>query len=351
MITLRRAFRQWVLLRKKLNYRGYSSRPIWRSLPELPNGDNETFRQKAFAPSLPALLPRGQFLGLPAISRWFVQGKPGITKTTLNHAYLDGFGTAIVPIELTYLPGETSASGLEDSFQRAEVPLDIFLRWTKLATSDTHERLYIAQASFDKLPKALISDLPAPDLVVSTGVGDIYDSNLWLGLAPTYTPLHRDPNPNLFVQLAGHKIVRMLSPEAGDKAFNRVQSKMSERGSAAFRGEEMMKGEEKKLLDTEIWDDFSQVKVNGSNGYQAHVWGGDGLFIPKGWWHSIKGVDDGINVADFNRGNLEVRIPFVWLVKERHTVIISHLIKRDQETYNFTAHSWVMSVSKSQFKP
>jgi hypothetical protein len=38
-----------------------------------------------------------------------------------------------------------------------------------------------------------------------------------IGHPPTYTPLHRDPNPNIFVQLAGEKVVRLLAPT--DRCF------------------------------------------------------------------------------------------------------------------------------------
>lgn len=261
----------------------------------MPDGSLEAFRGEAFAPSFPALLPRGQFSEIPAIRKWFMRSEQGAP--SLNHAYLDNFGTAIVPLELTRLPGVTPADDVKDSFQRAEVPFHIFLEWTKLATIETPERLYLAQASFAKLPKALTEDLPVPDIVTKAGTGDIYDTNLWMGIAPTYTPLHRDPNPNLFVQLAGHKIVRILPPAAGDRIFGRIQSALGMSGSAAFRGDEMMKGEEKRLLEAEIWDDSSPASDDLEEGYEARVWGADGLFIPKGWWHSIRGVDSGISVS------------------------------------------------------
>ena len=55
-----------------------------------------------------------------------------------------------------------------------------------------------------------------------------------------------------------------------------------------------MVGEEKKLLEHQIWT--RNLADDGSVffGLQAVMNRGDGLFIPKGWWHSIKGVGDGI---------------------------------------------------------
>ena len=264
----------------------------WKSLRELPDGHLETFRHEAFTVSRPALLPRGHFESLPAIQKWFV--KSG-NETSLNHDYLSNFGAATVPLELTHLAGTTVVEEITDSFQRAEVPLQMFLDWTKLATAKTPERLYLAQASLSTLPQSMTENLPAPDYVTKAGTGDIYDTNLWMGIAPTYTPLHKDPNPNLFVQLAGHKIVRMLPPTIGDDVFRRVRKALGrpsdEPMSAAIRGDEMMKGREKRLLEDEIWN--SPDGLSGQ-GYEVHVWGGDGVFIPTGWWHSVKGVDEGI---------------------------------------------------------
>jgi hypothetical protein len=127
------------------------------------------------------------------------------------------------------------------------------------------------------------------------GRGDIYDTNLWIGLAPTYTPLHRDPNPNLFVQLAGTKIVRLFEPVVGADIFKRVQKEAGANASAVFRGDEMMKGQERELLENEVWGDKPcENTANRAVGYEVQLGRGDGLFIPNGWWHSIKGVGEGI---------------------------------------------------------
>lgn len=266
----------------------------WTPLQELRNGELDVFRHEAYDPSKPAILPRGHFLGLPAIKTWFARHPDDAVGTCFNYDYLSKSETVIVPLEFTRLDRGSRSAEASVSFQRAEAPLGIFLEWTKHATLETPERLYLAQASFASLSQAMTEDLPIPEIVAKAGTGDVYDTNIWMGIAPTYTPLHRDPNPNLFVQLAGHKIVRMLPPDAGDKVFASVQQKLGRSASASFRGEEMMTGEEKSMLEAEVWDDSPEVNSETDKGYEAHVWDGDGLFIPKGWWHSIKGVDGGI---------------------------------------------------------
>ena len=106
--------------------------------------------------------------------------------------------------------------------------------------------------------------------------------------------LHKDPNPNMFVQLAGQKVVRMLPPDAGRELFALAQTALGRDASAAFRGDEMMKGEEKLLLQSLIWGDHTPNEGKAFLGSQAILNSGDGLFIPRGWWHSIVGVGRGV---------------------------------------------------------
>ena len=280
--------------------RTYSSTAKWRPLRLLEDGSLQPFREMAFVPSTPALLPKVYLNTLPSIQKWFrtTRHEDEIGRASLNYSYLSSFGDAIVPLEFTRLSTISSAGSQDEdsSFVRADVPFSIFLEWVKTVTSETSERLYLAQASFASLPEALKMDLPTPEIVVKSGTGDIYDANIWIGMPPTYTPLHRDPNPNLFVQLAGHKVVRILPPELGDRVFAKVQKALGRSGSAAFRGEDMMKGKEKRLLEDQVWKDTSAGFGDeaGEVGYEAHVKRGDGLFIPKGWWHSVKGIGEGI---------------------------------------------------------
>ena len=114
-------------------------------------------------------------------------------------------------------------------------------------------------------------------------------------MAPTYTPLHRDPNPNLFVQLAGRKVVRLLSPSTGQAVFGHIKKIVGGREDekGAFRGEEMMGGKERGVLEEVIWE---KGKIEEC-GLEAEVESGDGLFIPKGWWHSIKGIGGGVTAS------------------------------------------------------
>jgi hypothetical protein len=158
---------------------------------------------------------------------------------------------------------------------------------------ETKASIYLAQASLSDLPSSLREDLPTPELVSNAGKGDIYNTSIWLGRAPTYTPLHRDPNPNLFVQLAGRKQVRLFKPDLGNAIFHHVQNSIGGAANATMRGAEMMEGAERAALEQAVWNAPSGAFWT-SEGLQCEVGLGDGLFIPKGWWHSIKGVGQGM---------------------------------------------------------
>ncbi|KAK5120475.1 hypothetical protein LTR85_006130 [Meristemomyces frigidus] len=270
----------------------------------------------AFDPETPVLLPRGTFESLPAVQNWFAKTSDG-QQVTLNRSYLSRFGSTIVPLEISN----------NDQFNRIEQSLSFFLECVHAHTStfQTHPsryfnayvpgaraikrttesndffsastltaptaRIYLAQAPLADLPQALRDDVPTPELILKAGKGDVYDSSIWLGQAPTYTPLHRDPNPNLFVQLAGTKVVRLFNLGAGRNIFAKVQERIGGSASATMRGEEMMQGAEKTALEEEVW---GRSDLYRSSAYEAELHSGDGLFIPRGFWHSIKGIGDGM---------------------------------------------------------
>ncbi|KAE8146241.1 hypothetical protein BDV25DRAFT_162860 [Aspergillus avenaceus] len=260
------------------------------------------FREQFFIPELPVILPRRYFCSLPAFQRWFQSSGYGRNATKLNTAYLEQHSAqTIVPLELTQPLSNAGESDI--SFRHFHAPLGLFLEWIRAAeTSSQSTRLYLAQCQLSDLPHILRDDFPLPELVAQTGKGDVYDTNVWIGYPPTYTPLHRDPNPNLFAQLAGRKIVRLLAPNNGQALFASVRRELGQSGgreAAAFRGAEMMQGQERTLLEKAVWNDSSEVVGSGREfvGYEAELEAGDGIFIPKGWWHSIKGVGEGVTAS------------------------------------------------------
>lgn len=257
-----------------------------------------------FAKARPVLMPECYFQQkIPAITKWFKVSGRGSDSTRkplcLNCHYLNPFRETIVPLEYSQLSLNEPQDSHGDIFHRAGAPFGLFLAWAGKATTETSDRFYLAQAPLSSFPPILQADIPTPnDLLRKIGKGDVYDTNIWMGFPPTYTPLHRDPNPNLLVQLAGSKVVRLLSPNDGLKIFVQTHDSVgNETGSAKFRGDEMMKGKEKVLLEARIWEDEEIDQDGVGVGYEARLERGDGIYIPQGWWHSIKGVGNGITAS------------------------------------------------------
>ncbi|CAK7225926.1 Transcription elongation factor spt6 [Sporothrix bragantina] len=313
----------------------------------------KSFQEHAFLPGKPLLMKAGTGSGnshprgLPASKHWFEGRQGSIVRLS---SYLEPFAMSHLPYELMYSPqpdgrkplagfiewlaSETKDSstasssaairpGLAKLLQhciassppitdsadstsrliRLEAPLALFLAAVEYnctsSTADPVTHLYIAQAPLVELPQGLQQDVPVPDLVQKAGRGDVYDSSVWLGLEPTYTPWHRDPNPNLFCQLCSCKIVRLMAPTGGEHIFRQVQEELmkqqasSSSVSSRIRGEEMMQGPERELLHRAVWgeeDDKAAEGISRGKMLEARLDAGDMLFIPKGWWHSVRSV-------------------------------------------------------------
>jgi hypothetical protein len=208
----------------------------------------------------------------------------------LNMEYLGNFGDTVVPLELT----KTSPQN-EVTFERFEGPLSLLFSY--MATKPSRApQMYLAQHSLADLPAALQADLPTPEILKLLGRGDVYGSSLWMGRAPTCTPLHRDPNPNLFVQLSGKKTIRLLRPDVGNTMYEKARALVRDKtgraeGMANMRGVEMMQGEERRILEKMVWND------GAFNGAEVTLKKGDGCYIPLGWWHAVRGTGVGPNVS------------------------------------------------------
>ncbi len=92
--------------------------------------------------------------------------------------------------------------------------------------------------------------------------------------------------------------MRILKPDVGRAVFADVRSRMGETGREGMRGVEMMEGVEKELLHEAVWGVEGEGEEIGSlEGFEATVGPMDALFIPKGWWHSIRSVGKDVNAS------------------------------------------------------
>ncbi|KAI0453876.1 Clavaminate synthase-like protein [Xylaria acuta] len=209
---------------------------------------------------------------------------------------------AVVSYELITSSPHSSYDALANRsrFLQFDAPLSLIIQASRYNQGTDYpphrmKQLYIAQSDIRSLPPALAEDLPVPEIVKHAGKGDIYSSSIWLGLQPTYTPLHRDPNPNLFCQLAGSKHVRLMRPWVGQSVFRGIRRLLGAPGSSRLRGPEMMDGPELDGLHRAVWVDDRDNTA--SEIWEAVLDPGDALFIPQGWWHSVRSVG---NEAELN---------------------------------------------------
>lgn len=285
------------------------------------------FQQRALIPQKPLLIQKdalSSITSLPAVGKWFLTESSTDNGTAPDVGpcftpYMDEFQEWPFPYELVkpaggdlcavsrfrdwllasqdmrdqimagiLQPALTESLGGQQFFQ-LYAPLNLLtkaLQFNRLRNVDSARplELYIAQSSLTDLPPALQKDVPAPELVRKAGKGDIYSSSVWLGTEPTYTPLHRDPNPNMFSQLCSGKVVRLLPPSFGEQLFLRVQMQIRQQGNSRIRTTDMMEGKERAALHDAVWQDDNATNEI----HEAELKSGDSLFIPHGWWHSVK---------------------------------------------------------------
>lgn len=304
--------RSKTIVRTNLGTLHHISRRNIAQIATLKSWQLQGFREQAFEPELPIVLPHSAEHTPLACKRWFNTCRPSLkdeadvasAPTQLNRGYFAPYENVVVPLEITQRSSESCS---HVKFEKIEAPLRLLLDDLS-SVSDQSTSIYLAQHDIRDLPKQLQDDLRMPSLVAAAGKGDVYSSSLWIGKAPTYTPLHRDPNPNLFVQIAGVKSIRMFRPEVGSAVFDLTQRLLQDKNqnsssqSSAFRGHEMMGGPERQLLHDLVWTKPNQVDEQYADrilqhAYDATLQPGEALFIPKGWWHSVVGVGDDITAS------------------------------------------------------
>lgn len=236
-----------------------------RPLPLLRAATPAAFSTSFFAQQAPCSFPPAHFSALlPAIRSWFT------ANGTINASH---FSAALTPSQLSTLV--TVEATTATAFARTNLPFGLLLRYLSQSAAPRNlPSLYLAQIALLDLFPTLRLSLPTPEIVTATGRGDLYATNVWLGFAAAIeTPLHKDPNPNLFVQLAGRKRVRLFAPDRWQ-------------GGAGLN-EEAMAGSEKGRLGAVVWE-------GGLDGFEVELGPGDGIFIPREWWHAVRGFGEGV---------------------------------------------------------
>jgi hypothetical protein len=113
-------------------------------------------------------------------------------------------------------------------------------------------------------------------------------AKVWIGKAGTVTPVHRDVPHNLHVHLTGRKRWLLFPPGAAG---------MYPRGF--FSGMPNFSSVDPEAPDYDRHPRFRDVKALG-----GIVEPGETLFIPRGWWHHTRTLDDAVSMNFWWGGTL-----------------------------------------------
>jgi len=114
-------------------------------------------------------------------------------------------------------------------------------------------------------------------------------AKVWIGKAGTVTPVHRDIPHNFHVHLNGRKRWLLFSPHQSSRLYPRG----------------LLSG-----LPNFAWADPGQPdyarfpRLRGASGFSCVCGPGDTLFIPRGWWHHTRLLDDCVSMNFWWGGRL-----------------------------------------------
>lgn len=165
------------------------------------------------------------------------------------------------------------------------------------------EQAEVAYLAQNELFPQVLNDIPIPHFCengeYNVGEGKLYHTMLWMGPRNTVSPLHFDPLDNLLMQVVGWKRVLLFPPDnhSGDaEEDNNQGERNNEYGSdkptwhyAGTKGNQY----NTSAVDIENPDHvkFPNFKDLAPTPYECILGPGDGLYIPKKWWHHVRSLE------------------------------------------------------------
>jgi lysine-specific demethylase 8 len=171
---------------------------------------------------------------------------------------------------------EQGENYMDSNAEVLNIPFSQFLSQIAAENDDsnmerTSRRLYLAQQELTEVPE-LMKDIAEPEMCRSTGYKRVYKTNIWFGGSQgSCSPCHYDPYDNILVQVVGQKEVILFSPSQTDHlypALGSIQKNTS-------------------LVNISNPDYNIHPQARHLRGYRIILKEGDGLYIPKKWWHFI----------------------------------------------------------------
>lgn len=192
--------------------------------------------------------------------------------------------------------------------RHGDLPLAVqhFRDRRRLADVEVHEmrlRDYVARVRSDTETGLHFSGhrpfVREPSLLREVGIPGLIerllDEQPWLFLSPreAVTPLHHDLCHNLYVQLSGRKRFVLFAPD--QRRFLHAPSRLSRNYWTS-------------PVDVDAPDEPSTPRARHATPAACELEPGDMLFIPSGYWHSVRTLEESVAVAYFWEPGLAYRM-------------------------------------------
>ena len=225
---------------------------------------------------------------IESIARMLLIGKPflirgGCSSWSAISAWRDPqfwlrtYPNRFVPVEV--------GSYTDDLFIQGIVSLVDFVKFIGSVESTDSPQVYLAQHDiFELFPNLSEHVSPTPDLFHAVGASSRRD--IFFGPSGTVTQLHRDPYSNLFCQVVGFKYIKLHDPKDSEMLY------LVPGSNSTNLPHDMFSVTREYLL--------SKFPLYRSDlVYECTILPGDCIYIPEGWWHSLKSASVSCSIAHF----------------------------------------------------
>jgi len=210
----------------------------------------------------------------PCILKELATSWPAFHKWQRLDYFHESFGHRTIPVEI-------GQHYLAEKWGQEMMTLTEFL--TRYMTPDGSSETvgYLAQHPlFDQISE-LRDDICIPEYCSLDSDSKEPAINAWFGPRGTVSPLHYDNSHNILAQVVGRKYVRLYAPSQ----------------SARLHPIPVFMNRNSSQIDLDNLADVKKFKLEEVEFVDVILDPGDGLFIPRGWWHYVRSLDISFSVS------------------------------------------------------
>lgn len=234
----------------------------WGEVPRIHRPSTATLLDDYYAANRPCLI-EGAMDDWPAVTRWTAE-------------YLRSrFGEATVQIEANANPGAETTGDTERRFEEMRFADFIDLVEDGSRVNGHYMTANNAETNANAFA-GLWDDIVWPEFLQPAD-HPLGNGWLWYGPKGSFTPLHHDLTNNLMAQFRGRKLVKLVAPFESAHMYN---------------DRHRYSPIDLDAPDLERYPAFADVTV-----FETTIGPGDMLFIPAGWWHTVRALDVSITIT------------------------------------------------------